>query len=112
MGTTPEQLLVNVELTVNKQQVWTEALILEKLGFNWNTEALTAGEHDIFFGQPYDDGDTGYDVSARVFTSSGDPTEDIGFLLKEKHETYFKVWVDDDCVFSYFAINPKIALPL
>lgn len=112
MGTTPEQLYDNVVLTVDKQQAWTEALILEKLGFNWGTEALAAGVHDIFFQQPYAAADLGYDISARVFTSAGIPTEDIGFELKEKHETYFKVYVDDACIFSYFAINPKIALAL
>lgn len=112
MGTTPEQLYDNVVLTVNKQQAWTEALILEKLGFNWGTEALTAGEHDLFFQQPYAAADLSYDISARVFTSEGGSGEDIGFELKEKHETYFKVWVSENCIFSYFAINPKIALSL
>jgi len=112
MGTTPEQLYDNVVLTVDKQQAWAEALIFEKLGFNWGTEALAAGEHDIFFQQPYAAADLAYDLSARVFTSAGTPSEDIGFLLKEKHETYFKVWVSDDCIFSYFALNPKIALAL
>jgi len=112
MGTTPEQLYDNVVLTVDKQQAWNEALILEKLGFNWGTEALVAGEHDIFFQQPYAAADLGYDVSARVFSSGPDDGEDLGFELKEKHETYFKVWVSKACIFSYFAINPKISLPL
>lgn len=112
MGTTPEQLYDNVVLTVAKQQAWTEALVFEKLGFNWGTQPLTAGIHDIFFQQPYAAGDLEYDISARVFTSGGDPDEDIGFKLKEKHETYFKVWVSDNCILSYFAINPKISLAL
>jgi len=112
MGTTPQQLYDNVVLTVDKQQAWTEALIFEKLGFNWGAEELTAGEHDIFFQQPYAAADTDYDVSARVFSTGADDGEDVGFELKEKHETYFKVWVSKDCVFSYFAVNPKIALAL
>lgn len=111
MTTTPQQLYDNVVSTVNKQQTWLEALIFEKIGLNWNTHALAAGEHDILLQQPYAAGDTDYDVSARVFTSSGDPSEDIGFLLKEQHETYFKIWVSDDCIFSYFAINPKLVVP-
>jgi hypothetical protein len=112
MPTTPEQLYDNVVLTVNKQQTWVEALIFEKLGLNWNTHALAAGEHDIQLQQTYPAGDVDYDISARVFTSSGEPSEDIGFLLKERHETYFKIWVSDACVFSYFAINPKLAVDL
>jgi hypothetical protein len=112
MGITPQQLYDSVVLTVDKQQSWVEALIFEKLGFNWGAEVLAAGEHDIFFQQPYANADTEYDVSARVFATDPDDGEDISFVLKERHETYFKVWVDKDCVFSYFTINPKIALTL
>lgn len=109
---TPQELYDNVVSTVNKQQVWVEALIFEKLGLNWNTHNLAAGEHDIILPQPYPAGDVDYNVVAKVFTSSGDPSEDVGFLLKEQHETYFKIWTSDPCVFSYISVNPKIAVTL
>lgn len=112
MPTTPEELYVNVVSTVNKQQVWVEALIFEKIGLNWNTHNLAAGEHDLILQQAYPAGDVDYNISARVFTQAGAPSEDIGFLLKEQHETYFKIWVSDACIFSYVAINPKLAVAL
>jgi len=110
MPTTPAQLLLDVISTVNLQQTWEEALIFEKLGFNWGTLPLAAGEHVIALQQPYAAGDLGYNIFANVFTSTGGPSEDIGFRIKEKNVGNFKIWVSDTCIFSYFAFNPKIAV--
>ncbi len=109
MTITPEQLLVKVTATVDAQQVWIEALIFEKLGFNWGSSALAAGEHNIALPQPFAAGDLDYEITAKAITLEGD---DIGFVLKEKHEGYFKIWLDAACVFSYYTINPKLAVAL
>jgi hypothetical protein len=112
MAYTAAQLLADVELTVDKQQVWTEALILEKLGFNWGSVTyVAAGEYDVVFQQPYATGVTTYEIWAKAFTSSG---ADVGFKILEANKTNigFKVWVSQACLFAYTSTQPKTSVPL
>jgi len=113
MALTPAQLLTLVEATVDKEQAWEEALILEKLGFNWGVEDfVAAGEYTITFPQPYASGVTDYEVWGKGFiilTGS-----DVGFKILDANKTNvsFKVWVSEACRFVWKSTEPKTSVPL
>ncbi len=113
MGLTPAQLRTLVEATVDTQQVWSEALILEKLGFNWGFETFgAAGEFTVTFEQPYASGVTDYQVWAKGYLVANG--RDVGFKILDsnKSNTDFKVWVSEACVFAYMVTEAKITVPL
>ena len=113
MALTPAQLLVLVEATVDKEQAWEEALILEKLGFNWGVvDYASSGEYTVTFPQPYASGVTDYEVWGKGFVIlSG---SDVGFKVRDanKTNTSFKVWVSEPCRFAWKATEPKVSVPL
>ena len=113
MAITPAELLTLVEATVDKEQAWTEALILEKLGFNWGVEDyVAAGEYTIVFPQPYATGVTDYEVWGKGFIISNG--RDVGFKILDVNKTNisFKVWVSEACRFAWKATEPKVTVPL
>ena len=112
MALTPAQLLTLVEATVDKEQAWEEALILEKLGFNWGIISYgSGGTKSVVFQQPYGAGVTDIDIRIKVYDSSG---ADIGGAINEttKSNTGFDVYVDDVCTLMYIAFQPKTSVPL
>jgi len=112
MALTPAALLVLLQATVDRGQEWTEALIFEKLGFNWDTIAYgSSGTKSIVFAQPYASGITDIDIRIKVFDANGD---DIGGTINEatKSNTGFDVYVDDVCTLFYVAFQAKVTVPL
>ena len=113
MGYTAAQLLTDLELTIDKQQVWTEALILEKIGLNWDTVTyVAAGPNAIVFDQPYGVGVTDYEIWGKALTNDGQT--DVGFVILDTNKTNvgFEVWVPKACIFAFTATQPKTSVPL
>jgi hypothetical protein len=109
---TPAELRALVESTVDRQQEWIEALILEKLGFNWDIISYgSEGTKSVVFQQPYGSGVTDIDVRIKVFNASG---EDIGGQIDESsiNNVGFDVYVDEACTLMYIAFEPKATVPL
>ena len=111
---TEDEIRQMAEQCVDDQQRWVEALILEKLGFNWGQESLASqGVHPITFPNPYASGvDVNeIDIRPKVFNADG---EEIGYELVSgsKTNTGFQVWVSGACTFDYIAYQPKTLIPL
>jgi len=109
---TPAELLALVELTVDRQQEWTEALILEKLGYNGEIKTYASGGvKTVTFPQPYAVGVTDINVEVKVFNAAG---EDIGGQIDESSitNTSFDVYVDEACTLMYNSFEPKATVPL
>jgi hypothetical protein len=102
---TDAEILAAVTATVEKQQLWVENVVFEKLGFNWGSQALALkGTYAIVLQQPYAAGRVDYIVQAKALTPEG---EDIGFNINSQSEDHFDIWVSDPCVFTYVVFNPK-----
>jgi len=113
MALTPAELLVLVEATVDKEQIWEESLILEKLGFNWGVvDYVSSGEYTVTFPQPYALGVTDYEVWGKGYIILNG--RDVGFKILDanKTNTSFKVWVSDSCRFVWKSTQPKTSVPL
>ena len=112
MGLLPADLYIMCEQCVDDQQTWTEALILEKLGFNWatNTAYATSGVKSIVFTNPYATGVTDIDIRVKAFNALN---EDIGAAVKAGTITNlgFDVYVGEACDFSYISFEPKVLIP-
>lgn len=107
---TPVQLRAMVDDLVNKQQEWNEALVLEKLGFNWDEISYgTSGVKAVIFQQPYASGVTDIDIRIKVFDAEG---YDIGGSVSNITNTGFDLTVDSACTFNYIAFEPKVLVPL
>jgi len=107
---TPVQLRAMVDDLVNKQQEWNEALVLEKLGFNWDEISYgTSGVKAVIFQQPYASGVTDIDIRIKVFDAYG---YDIGGSISNISNTGFDLTVDSACTFNYIAFEPKVLVPL
>ena len=108
----PAALYALCELTIDDQQAWNEALILEKLGFNWATDTAygSSGVKSIVFTNPYAAGVTDIDVRVKAFNALG---EDIGAAVKSGTLTNlgFDVYVGEACDFSYISFEPKVLIP-
>ena len=73
---TPAELRILSDGCVDTLQPWMGAMILEKLGFNWEIITYaTAGTKTVTFAQPYAAGVTDIDVRVKAFDADG---EDIG----------------------------------
>jgi len=107
---TPAELRQMVDDTVDRLQEWGEALILEKLGFNWEEIGYaTSGVKTVVFQQPYASGVTNIDIRIKVFDADG---YDIGGVISNISNVAFDVTVDDACTFNYIAFEPKVLVPL
>jgi len=107
---TPAELKIMVDDLVDRQQEWNEALVLEKLGFNWDEISYgTAGVKAVVFAQPYATGVTDIDIRIKVFDAEG---YDIGGSISNITNTGFDLTVGDACTFNYISFEPKILIPL
>jgi len=107
---TPAELRIMVDDLVDRQQEWNEALILEKLGFNWDEISYgTSGVKSVVFQQPYASGVTDIDIRIKVFDADG---FDIGGVVSNISNTGFDLTVDDVCTFNYISFEPKVLIPL
>ena len=115
MGLLPAELYALCEQVVDDQQRWNEALILEKLGFNWGIKIAygSAGTNIITFAQPYDVAVTEADIDVwlKAFNAAG---EDVGanIISGSLDNEGFSVYVPEACEFSYLAFEPKVLVPL
>jgi len=108
---TPAELLAMCEATIDAEQTWTEALILEKLGFNWGSSSYGgSGEYTINFKQEYDVGDPENDIDIRPKVLAPDGT-DIGGEITEVTNTYFKIGIGAAATVDYIAFEAKITVP-
>jgi len=107
---TPAQIRIMVDALVDRQQEWNEALVLEKLGFNWDEIGYgTPGVKAVVFQQPYAVGVTNIDIRIKVFDADG---FDIGGVVSNITNTGFDLTVDSACTFNYIAFEPKVLVPL
>ena len=107
---TPAELKIMVDNLVDRQQEWNEALVLEKLGFNWDEISYgTAGVKSVGFKQPYAAGVTDIDIRIKVFDAEG---YDIGGTVSSITNIGFNLTVDAACTFNYISFEPKILIPL
>jgi len=108
---TPAALRILSDLTVDAQQAWIGALILEKLGVNWEIISYdSGGNKTVTYPQAYGAGVTDIYIIAKAFDATG---MDIGTNIDEdsKDNVSFDHYVDDVCTFMYISFEIKETVP-